>query len=99
MSRAYTREEVQEMLIRQVKGIVSTWSNMKAVSEKEKLEGVAFSILSMIDGCVGYFPAINLCLSPHHSDKQFHIEEGENWFEDGMVVNDNIMLHDAFLKD
>lgn len=62
-------------------------------------EGVAFSILNILDGTTMSLPAFNLTLSPHPDDKEFLQGEGENWYEDGTVINDDVMLHEMFYHD
>ncbi len=97
MSRAYTAEEVRAMFIGAARAMASYWATAPdAGTVQERCEGVAFSLLNCIDGTSGSFPcALDLVLSPHPDDKAFHIDEGENYFEPGMVIND-AMLHEMF---
>ena len=100
MSRAYTKEEAREMLLDQIRNISEYWSKVDNSSVKDKCDGVAFSILNIFDGCSGGFScAIDLSLSPHPDDKKFFIGEDENYFESGMIINDDCMLHELYFKE
>jgi hypothetical protein len=96
--RAYTKQEVRLMLIDHFKELAKHWA-ISSIKEKkytiqDRLDGLLHSILSTLDGESLELPAIDLVLSPHEDDKQFHIQEGENYFEPGMVINDDICLHE-----
>jgi len=92
MSRAYTPEEVRTQVIDNIKSLVNYWEG-QANTSHEKLDGLAFSILSMIDGN-GELPAFDLIPSPHPTDKPCHIEEGNNYYEP--VVMNNCQLHEVY---
>lgn len=68
----------------------------RAKTVEEKCEGVAFSILNIFDGTT-MLPSFDISLSPHPNDKEYCIENNENWYEPGMVIN-NCMLHELFVK-
>lgn len=77
----YTHDEIREKLFRHVHSIVKYWeSESRAPDIHSKLEGVAFSILSMIDGGSGDICGFKLIPSTHKDDKAYHKSEGENWF-------------------
>jgi len=95
MSRAYTKEEARKKFLDQIHNTVDHWENeSRAETSKEKLDGLAFSILSMIDGSTMQIPSINIVLNPHTDDKEYHQEKGTNWFEEGMIINDDCHLHE-----
>jgi len=80
MSRAYTAKEVEEQFMEQLVGTLYYWLREdRAPTAKEKMEGMLFSILVMIDGGAG-MPAIDLVPNPHPDDKKYHQENGENWY-------------------
>lgn len=95
MSRPKTTEEVQKEFIGQIKCISRYWANLN-VTKKEMCDGVAHSILSMLDGASA-LPAFDLLISPHEDDKQFDISNGDNYYEPKMMIND-CMLHELFYK-
>lgn len=99
-SRAYTAEEVRAQFIKQAKGLAEYWAKEPKQTAKERCEGVAFSILVLIDGEHGQFPAIDLRLAPHPDDKQYCIDQGENWYEPDMSINDcTECLHELFVRE
>ena len=99
MIESKTQEEVKQEFIDAVRSVVWFWSEQSsATSRKDLCEGVAFSIMSIIDGVSGSFPcSLDLVCRPHEDDKDFDISEGEKWIEDGMVINE-CMLHEEILE-
>jgi hypothetical protein len=95
VSKAISKEHMREMFLDHCRYLARYWS----AQERDPLrmcEGVAFSILTAIDGMAGDFPcAIDLVLRPHPDDKAHCEGEGEDYVEDDMVIND-CMLHDLF---
>jgi len=79
MSREYTTDEVRDKLIKHIIHLVDYWDGIEKETSKEKLEGLAFSILSMLDGS-GELPAFIVAPCPHMDDKEYHQENGENWY-------------------
>lgn len=96
MSRAKTADEVREEFLYQVKVISNYWASIPGKTDKERCKGVAFSILNILDG-TSSLPAFDLLVSPNEDDKQFNIDEGENYYEPKMMIND-CMLHELFCK-
>ena len=66
------------------------------MSKEDACNGGAFGILVLIDGMSGDSPGLDLVLRPHEDDKQDAIDEGDNYYEDGMVINEGVMLHDLW---
>jgi hypothetical protein len=90
--REYTNDEVREMFLEQCKACVRYWRSTEIPSDIIKsniergvdeityrMEGVLFSLLVLLDGGSG-MPGFIVCPSPHHSDKEYCKEEGEDWF-------------------
>lgn len=97
-SRAYTAEEVREQLLHHIRSLVTYWdSEERAATPKDKLEGLASSILNVFDGSTLNLPAFKISCAPHADDKQFYINEGSNYYKPGMVIND-CMLHEFFYR-
>lgn len=95
-SRAYTDEEVRDQILRHIKALVGYWANENSVQDpKEKLDGLAFSILSMLDGCSLHLPAFNLVPDPHPDDKEYHQENGDNWYESNPL---SFHLHEYYSR-
>ena len=92
--REYTPEEVRDMLIKRIHTIVDYWANdSRTPGTKEKIEGAAFTILSLLDGCHLELPGFTVSPNPHPEDKQYHIERGENWFPENVSLG---VLHEFF---
>ena len=96
MSRAKTAEEVREEFLIHIREISNYWSSLPNRTDKERCDGVAFSILNIIDGCSS-LPSFDLLVSPHEDDKQYNIDEGEDYYEPKMMIND-CMLHEIYYK-
>lgn len=93
--RAYVVEEVRTRFLDHVRGIVTYWENeARAPTTREKLEGVAFSILVALDGGSMGVPKFKVIPDPHPSDRQYHIDEGENYFPDDCDIAGG--LHEEF---
>lgn len=93
MSRAYTEKEMRDRMLSHMKSLVKYWSNEKSDSY-EACDGLAFSILSMIDGSTMSVPALDIIPAPHPEDKEYCQSCNENWFEP-KVIN-NCMLHELW---
>ena len=96
--RAYTKEEVRESFLESCRAIAAYWSRQPEGSNLYRCEGVVHSMLTLIDGMSMSGPAMTLTMDPHADDKQFHIDEDENWIEPGMAINDDCLLNDMFYK-
>lgn len=61
--------------------MVNYWNRENiTLTQKERLEGIAFSILSAIDGCAASLPSFVLAPLPHEDDKQYAIDNGGNYY-------------------
>jgi len=96
--RAYTEDEMRDQFLDAVRRIARFWADLdeNKTSMQDRCDGVAFSVLSLMDGCNIGLPPVDLVFRPHPSDKQYHIDEGENWIEDGTTLS--TMLHEHFYK-
>lgn len=95
--RAYTADEACDQLLDQIRGLARYWAAQPDKTPQERCDGLAFSILTLIDGqTTSNLPAITLVLEPHPDDKEFYRAEGENWYEEGMAINTDCMLHDNY---
>lgn len=102
--RQYTAEEIRDMLIEHIWELIEYWEKEeRRETSRSKLEGLAFSILSMLDGATLELPAFALIADPHSEDKDYHIECGENWFPENDLkqINEPIcfMLHEDFYRE
>jgi hypothetical protein len=95
--RAYTTEEVRERFLRYIWETVEYWEEY-GTDTREKLEGLAFSILATLDGSTLAFPPFIVAPFPHPDDKQCHRDAGERWFPETRAVPTDIAgsLHELF---
>jgi hypothetical protein len=93
--RAYTAEELRNNVLNHVRLMVEYWATLPGLDERSRCDGVAFSILTMIDGSADQPPMALVALSSDE-DKQYSVEKGENWVEHGTVINDDVMLHEEY---
>ena len=89
--RPYTAEEVRDMLLEHSVALARYWADQPNMTAYQRCEGVVFSMLAMLDGGSAGLPGFVLIPQPHESDKEFHISEGENWFE---AVEISFALHE-----
>ena len=97
MSRAKTAEEVRAEFIAILKTYAAYWASLPDKSPYERCDGMAFSMLALLDGSAMGFPAVDISLSPHPDDKAYCQTNGKNWHEHGMVIND-CQLHELFYE-
>lgn len=97
MSRAKTVEEVREEFLNIVRETARYWANVSDRTIEEKCDGVAFSILVLLDGQTCGFPAVDMYPAPHKDDKEYSKENGINWYDPKKKFND-CYLHDLFYK-
>lgn len=99
--RAYTSEELTHMLLSQIMGMAKYWANVPAIDKAtgremttlERCEGVVHSILATLDGSTMNLPAVKLVFQPHEEDKEFWVEQGQNWIEPGTEID--TVLHEG----
>ena len=79
--------------------IAKYWAELPSKTPQERCDGLAFSILNIIDGNTMKLPSMDINLAPHPEDREYHIELGENWYEPGMLVNDCQLHEHYFVKE
>jgi len=94
-SRSYTHEEARRLFLDSIREKANYWDSIPLISKKDALDGLAFGILVLIDGLTNS-PAFDLVVRTHEDDKQNAIECGDNYYEDGMVVNEDVYLHELW---
>jgi len=95
--REYTVDEVRDMIINKVWNLIDYWStNPMEYTKRQALEGLAHSLLTMLDGGNVDLPAFLVTPLPSGEDKEYFISQGENWFPQNMP--DLGMLHEYLYK-
>jgi hypothetical protein len=107
MPRELTEEEVRDRLLAHVRGMVHYWEMIKLGPKEglhERLEGLAFSMLVMLDGGSVDLPKFIVAPDPHPSDREYLASEGEDWYPENHSVVDTVKadlggsLHEHFHK-
>lgn len=88
MTKNYTKEQVVEMVLGSARESARYWDKVEDRSTLEKIEGALFSFLNVIDGTGNPFVSFDLVLRSN----------GDDSFEDGMVINEDVYLHELFYK-
>lgn len=104
--REMTDDEVREAFLDYIRLMVAYWvgegsSNVPAgATARERLEGLAHSILVAIDCGSTMLPAFVLSPVPYEDDKAFYTDEGINWFPCASAIDHNIagVLHERFYQ-
>ncbi|KKN46557.1 hypothetical protein LCGC14_0671510 [marine sediment metagenome] len=86
MSKAKTAGEVREKFLDYVRNLTVYWEKVSNKSSFEKLQGLAFSIMVLIDGGT-MMPGFDIVCRPHPDDEEYHKDQGTDWYPDGVVIN------------
>ena len=99
MSREYTNEEIQQNFIAEIKKYVNYWATQPQLSVQEQCDGVAFSILNILDG-TSELPGFIVAPCPHESDKNYHIKNNDNYYPEFEDTNQDISgnLHELYYR-
>lgn len=85
--RAMTPDEVRQRFLAQVRDAVRYWEARPGLSAHDRCEGVAHTVLAILDGSMEGLPSADIVFRPRPEDKPYLQGEGENWIEDGTVIN------------
>ena len=82
-TRALTEDEARERFLDHVWTLIRFWqAESKTQDTQGKLEGLAFSILSALDGSAAGLPRFIVAPSPHKEDREFCAREGLDWWRE-----------------
>ncbi len=98
MAHEYTQDEIRKKFLGHIWNFIEYWDTHGQTS-RDKLEGLAFSIMSMLDGSTMEFPKFMVAPDPCPDDKDFHDKNGENWFPPSSKGDVGGSLHDSFFKE
>jgi len=95
MPREYTEEEVRQKFLEQVWHTINYWLNESGRPDaKDKLEGLAFSLLANIDGDSVAIPGFVMTPNNSPEDKDYYESHGQNWYPDDCDIAG--CLHEKF---
>jgi hypothetical protein len=87
MSRAMTEDEAGDLFLKQVAAYVAWWdAEARAPTAIEKLEGLAHSILVILDGGAGFLPGFKVIPDPHEDDERYHRDRNEDWWPNDVDI-------------
>lgn len=96
---AKTAKEVRSEVLATMHALVNYWANESRTPDtKEKLDGLAFSILNIFDGTNGGLPGFDIVCRPHPDDESYHRLQQENWYPDGETINKDGLLHEQWYR-
>lgn len=99
VARAYTADEMRELFLDHIAGIVNYVAGENQKTCAEKLDLLVFSILNVINGTAMFMPAFELRPLPHPDDKAWNQEMGQNWWPTGVDIADGPeQLHSLWTK-
>ncbi len=80
----FTQDEMLAKFLNHLKSIKNYWANVKLEPERdnvqERLDGLCFSFLTMLDGSSMDIPSCEIVPTPHPSDEEYLKDEGSNWW-------------------
>jgi hypothetical protein len=96
--RPLTKDECRELLFDYLIGVAKYWeTDSRAKNLEDRMLGLVFSILSMIDGEHAGMPSFILSPNPHPQDKRFYKEViCQPWWPSRANLSGS--LHDEFMK-
>jgi len=77
--REYTKEEIREQLLSHLRKLSRYWLTVQGITTQERIEGGIFSVLTALDGSTD-LPKFQIIPEPHPMDKDYHIENEENYY-------------------
>ncbi len=81
MPREYTTDEIRTKLLEHIWHMIDYWEKEDRPKDvRERLEGLAHSILATLDGASGEVPSFIVAPLGHLEDKAFYKSQGENWY-------------------
>jgi hypothetical protein len=99
--RQWTEDEIREHFLEGVWSCIESWDGYEGKTQRERLQGLAFSIMAGLDGA-GDFPSCIVAPCPHPTDRAYHQQEGTNWYPENheAQVEGDIggTLHDNFYE-
>jgi hypothetical protein len=95
--RVLTEDEVRDLFLKRVAAISNYWATNKIDGEqgsvKGRCEGVAFSILALLDGSNVGMPGMKVIPNPHAEDEEYLRGDGKNWFPDDVDIAGGLHEH------
>lgn len=94
-ARELTEEESRKAFLNHIKDFVEYW-NRRAGGKKEALEGLASSVLGLIDSGSMELPAFLLMPASSDEERLIQLGRGNNWFPENCDIAGS--LKDDYMK-
>jgi hypothetical protein len=97
--REMTVEECREKFLAHVWTMIDYWDKTPSCGDhRNRIEGLAFSMLAAIDGSAMAMPGWVLAPTPHKDDAEYNRQQGQNWWPSACVPASDIAgcLHEHF---
>lgn len=95
--RQYTVEETRKHLIETIWGYIDYWDSRENKTSRQKLAGLAFGILVILDGDSAELPKFSVIPDSHISNKDYNIKRGRNYYSTELKLEyDLTPLHEYF---
>lgn len=95
--REKTVDEVRHEFLTHLWDLIDYWAGTSSLSNvstemeaRDRLAGFAFSVLTTLDGESAALPAFIVAPYPHPEDREFCLEQGDNWYPEAPDVSSNI---------
>jgi hypothetical protein len=96
MSKPISKEQLRLQFRNSIRMYAREWASYPNKTLQERSDGLAFSILALLDGSDVNLPAFDLVARPHPDNEAYHKAHGQDWIVDGQVINDDVHLHDMY---
>lgn len=84
--RELTKKEISVKVISHIYNLIDYWDSFEDYSSKEKLDGLAFSILSMLDSPSTDLPHFIVAPATDKEWKKSLIKDGKNYYPDNEKI-------------
>lgn len=101
MARELNNEEVRERFLEHIRGLVEYWGEGLDEKSKDKLDGLAFSILTTLDGCSGDMPLFIVAPVCTREDIEYFKKEDMDYYPvspEYVECDISGCLHDLYYK-
>jgi len=89
----YSADEVREDFLAHIRNCIHYWDTLEGKdapkTTRDRLEGLAFSICTMLDGCTG-LPGFLIAPLPHESDKDYQLDNESKYYPENHHIEDLI---------
>lgn len=85
-TQPYSEDEIREQVLDHLADMLHYWETLPDKTLHERMDGLVFSVLTMLDGCTMTVPGFKVIPCPHPDDKEYHQANGEQWYPDDVDI-------------